>query len=56
MQWFGPYKIFKNYENGSMELQDFEGNIHSTQYNGNRLKLYKTWEQVFFSYSKMNTS
>jgi hypothetical protein len=42
MQWFGPYKIYKAYENGSMELQDFEGNIHSTRYNGNRLKLYKT--------------
>jgi len=34
MQWFGPYKIFKNYENGSMELQDFESNIHPTRYNG----------------------
>ena len=42
MRWFGPYKIHKTYENGSMELQDFEGNIHPTRYNGNRLKLYKT--------------
>jgi len=31
-----------------MELQDFEGNIHPTQYNENRLKLYKTCGQVFF--------
>jgi hypothetical protein len=29
-----------------MELQDFEGKIHTTRYNGNRLKLYSTWGQV----------
>jgi hypothetical protein len=42
MRWFGPYRILKTYENGSMELQDFEGKIHTTRYNGNRLKLYAT--------------
>jgi transposase InsO family protein len=42
MRWFGPYRILKAYENGSMELQDFEGKIHTTRYNGNRLKLYST--------------
>jgi hypothetical protein len=42
MRWFGPYRILKAYKNGSMELQDFEGKIHTTRYNGNRLKLYST--------------
>jgi transposase InsO family protein len=42
MRWFGPYRILKTYNNGSIELQDFEGKIHITRYNGNRLKLYAT--------------
>jgi hypothetical protein len=42
MRWFRPYRILKTYENGSMELQDFEGKIHTTRYNGNHLKLYST--------------
>jgi hypothetical protein len=46
MHWFGPYRILKTYENGSMESQDFEGNIHTTRYNANRLKLYSTSGQV----------
>jgi len=45
-QLFGPYRILKTYENGSVELQDFEGKIHTTRYNGNRLKIYETWGQV----------
>ena len=42
MRWFGPYRILKSYDNGSVELQDFEGKIHTTRYNGNRLKIYVT--------------
>jgi hypothetical protein len=42
MRWFGPYHILKTYENGLMEFQDFEGKIHTTKYNGIRLKLYST--------------
>jgi transposase InsO family protein len=42
MRWFGPYKVLKAYPNGSFELQDFEGNIHDTRYNGYRLKPYET--------------
>jgi hypothetical protein len=42
IRWFGLYCILKTYENGSMELQDFDGKIHTTRYNGNRLKLYTT--------------
>jgi len=34
MRWFGPYKVLNSYSNGSVELQDFAGNIHSTRYNG----------------------
>jgi hypothetical protein len=42
MRWLGPYKVLKSYSNGSVELQDFSGNIHSTRYNGYRLKPYIT--------------
>jgi hypothetical protein len=42
MRWFGPYRILKSYPNGSMELQDFAGVVHSTRYNGHRLKPYIT--------------
>ena len=42
MRWFGPYKVLKSYANGSVELQDFAGNIHATRYNGYRLKQYVT--------------
>ena len=42
MRWFGPYHILKTYENGSVELQDFEGKVHTTRYNGNHLKIYVT--------------
>lgn len=40
MRWFGPYRILRSFENESFELQDFEGKIHNTRYNGNRLKFY----------------
>ena len=30
MRWFGPYCVLKSYPNGSVELQDFVGVIHST--------------------------
>ena len=46
MRWFGPYYILKNYPNGSMELQDFIGIVHSIRYNGHRFKPYITWGQV----------
>jgi hypothetical protein len=42
MHWFGPYRILKSYPNGSMELQDFARVVHSTRYNGHRLKPYIT--------------
>jgi len=40
LRWFGPYKILKSFDNGSFELEDFEGKVHLTRYNGNRLKFY----------------
>jgi hypothetical protein len=42
MRWFGPYRVLKSYPNGSIELQDFAGTVHSTRYNGYRLKKYVT--------------
>jgi hypothetical protein len=30
MRWFGPYRVLKSYSNGSIELQDFAGIVHST--------------------------
>jgi hypothetical protein len=42
MRWFGPYRVLKSYPNGSIELQDFAGIVHSTRYNGYRLKKYVT--------------
>jgi hypothetical protein len=42
MRWFGPYRVLKSYPNGSIELQDFADIVHSTRYNGYRLKKYVT--------------
>ena len=42
MRWFGPYRVLRSYPNGSVELQDFAGVVHSTRYNGYRLKKYVT--------------
>jgi hypothetical protein len=42
MKWLGPYRVLKSYSNGSVELQDFVGTVHSTRYNGYRLKKYVT--------------
>jgi hypothetical protein len=42
MRWFGPYRVLKSYPNGSVELQDFAGTVHSIRYNGYCLKKYVT--------------
>ena len=42
IRWFGPYRVLKSYPNGSVELQDFAGIVHSTRYNGYLLKPYTT--------------
>ena len=42
MGWFRPYQVLNSYPNGTIEIQDFEGNIHYTRYNGYRLKIYIT--------------
>ena len=42
MCWFRPYRVLKSYPNGSVELQDFAGVVHSTCYNGYCLKSYIT--------------
>jgi hypothetical protein len=46
MRCFGLYRVLNAYSNGSIELQDFAGTIHSTKYNNYCLKLYETCRQV----------
>jgi hypothetical protein len=40
IRWQGPYKVVKAYDNGSFDLEDFQGNPLPTRINGNRLKVY----------------
>ena len=40
IRWQGPYKVVKAYDNGSFDLEDFQGNPLPTRINGNRLKIY----------------
>jgi hypothetical protein len=42
IRWQGPYKVVKAYENGSCDLEDFQGRPLATRINGNRLKVYHT--------------
>jgi hypothetical protein len=46
MCWIGPYRILKNYPNGSIELQDFNKVDHFMRNNDHCLKLYITSRQV----------
>jgi len=39
IRWQGPYKVLKAYDNGSFDLEDFQGNLLPTRINGNRLKV-----------------
>lgn len=40
IHWQWPYKVFKAYDNGSSDLEDFQGNSLPIRINGNRLKVY----------------
>jgi hypothetical protein len=42
IRWQGPYKVVKAYDNGSCDLEDFQGRPLATRINGNRLKVYHT--------------
>ena len=39
--WMGPYRVTKLYENGSLELEDLQGNWLETRVNGSRVKRYQ---------------
>ena len=38
--WEGPYKVVNMFENGSYQLMDVIGKLHTTRVNGWRLKPY----------------
>ena len=40
LRWHGPYKVTEVFQNGSVQLEDYEGKHLATRVNGNRLKLY----------------
>jgi hypothetical protein len=40
LRWHGPYKVTEVFQNGSIQLEDYEGKQLATRINGNRLKLY----------------
>lgn len=40
LRWIGPYKVKKRYNNGSVQLEDLEGNLFATRVNGGRIKRY----------------
>ena len=39
-RWNGPYQVVESFPNGSIQLEDFQGNQFLTRINGNRLKKY----------------
>ena len=39
-RWHGPYRVVEVYGNGSVELEDFQGEKLRTRINGHRLKVY----------------
>ena len=42
LRWQGPYKVVKAYENGSYDMEDFQGQPLAIRINGNHLKVYHT--------------
>ena len=40
-RWMGPYKVIKNFQNGSLQLEDLQGNWLDTRVNGSRIKQYQ---------------
>ena len=45
-QWMGPYKVHEVFSNGSLQLQDLQGNFLETRTNGSRVKLYRDNEST----------
>jgi len=40
-RWMGPYRVTEAYENGSLQLEDLQGNWLGTRVNGSRVKRYR---------------
>lgn len=40
-RWMGPYRVTELYENGSLQLEDLQGNWLETRVNGSRVKRYQ---------------
>ena len=45
-RWMGPYLVDKIFDNGSLQLKDFQGNPLDTKTNGSRVKLYRPQESA----------
>ena len=39
-RWMGPYRVTEVYQNGSLQLEDLQGNWLDTRVNGSRIKQY----------------
>lgn len=39
--WMGPFGVRKVYSNGSLQLEDLDGNLQDTRVNRSRVKLYE---------------
>ena len=40
-QWMGPYRVVELFENGSLLLEDLQGNWLETRVNGSKVKQYR---------------
>jgi hypothetical protein len=40
-RWMGPYKVTEVFQNGSLQLEDLQGNWLDTRVNGSRVKQYQ---------------
>ena len=40
-RWMGPYRVTYIFQNGSLQLEDLQGNWLDTQVNGSKIKQYK---------------
>jgi hypothetical protein len=52
-RWMGPYEVVRIFPNGSLQLQDLQGNLMETRVNGSRVKKYNpepdSEEEAFWS-------
>ena len=41
IRWMGPYRVTYIFQNGSLQLEDLQGNWLDTRMNGSRIKQYQ---------------